>query len=104
MRYLSMVFALLVFSCHAASSEEIVPSTDKKTAYCQQVLNDHILISQAVANGIDRARLEALAKRATNIDDARKETIYKLIDEAYSASDPTDWLNTYWTKCMGEEI
>ncbi len=106
MKYL-LAFLLFASPCFAASNQHIVPSheeiqapTDEQTAHCQDKLKDHIVISQYAAGGYPQAKLEALANRATDIDDTRRASILKLIEEAYSAPDPTEWLNGYWLECM----
>ena len=98
--------AFLIHAAYGASNEHIDPAdtTDQRTHYCQQVLNDQIVIAQAIANGASQDKIEGVAQRSTNINDERKASIMKLIDEAYKASDATEWLNVYWTKCMGEDI
>lgn len=106
MRYL-LVCLLFALPCFAASNQHIVPShdeiqapSDEQTTHCQDVLKDHIVISQYAAGGCPKDKLEALANRATDIDDVRRASILKLIEEAYSAPDPTEWLNGYWLECM----
>lgn len=94
---------LLVCSCFAASSETIVPPSDPQTMKCQTKLFDQIFIAQVVAGGTKREKLETFARHAKNLTPEHLEAVLALINEAYAAKDPTEWLNTYWLPCMSQE-
>lgn len=101
MKYLLLV---VLFALPCFAHEAIEAPTDQKTQYCQEFLRDQIVIAQYASNGAPQDKLEALARRARDIDDARRENIINLIREAYQSGDATEWLNGYWLKCLGGEI
>lgn len=105
MKLVQLFVAAIMFfavNSYSASSELIVPPEDAKSVHCREKLQDHIYIAQVVAGGSERWKFEAHAKRAANLTPEHLAEILKLMNEAYTAKDVTEWLQGYWGPCMRE--